>query len=350
MTTRSRFAFDTIFFVELARWPLFIVALYLPAIFCRAASCQHADTDTFNSPPVAVGRQSDPQDVADLKAIQEQVQKVLNQAVAATVAIQIGTVQGSGVVVSSDGDVLTAGHVAEKPGQQALIFLSDGRRAPAITRGVNIQLDIGLLKINDRGPWPHVPMRKQNGNLQPGQWCLATGHPGGYQRGRPPAVRLGRLTGRQKTFVVTDCTLTAGDSGGPLFDLSGQVAAIHSRISGPLESNLHVPVEIFHESWNNLVTGRHWGLPTAARPYIGVVKDPIADRARIQQVLPNTPAASAGLQAGDVITHFDGGKVDNFVELAQKILIRRPGETVTIRVLRDENSIQLRLEIGERGR
>lgn len=198
-----------------------------------------------------------PKAPADLKLLEKQVQQVIARVRQATVGVRVGASQGSGVIVSPDGYVLTAGHVVSKPNERATFFLPDGRTAQGKTLGMYVSADAGLMKIADKGPWPYVEMGRSV-ELRPGMWCLALGHPLGYEKERPPVVRVGRILRVGPTLVQSDCPLVGGDSGGPLFDLQGRVIAIHSRIGGPTDMNLHVPVDVFHESWERLKKGEAW--------------------------------------------------------------------------------------------
>ena len=172
-----------------------------------------------------------PESVRDLRDIQNHVQKLAARAVPLTVGLRVGTAQGSGVIISKDGYILTAAHVSGKADQIAEIVLHDGRKLKGKTLGANQALDSGLIKISDPGPWEHADMA-QCTDLRQGNWCLALGHPLGYQEGRPPVARLGRILEVERSFIRTDCPLVGGDSGGPLFDMNGLVIGIHSRI-GP---------------------------------------------------------------------------------------------------------------------
>ena len=294
------------------------------------------------------GTPPDPTQLEQLEAVQKQIYSIRSKVVQSTVAIRIGAVQGSGVVVSNDGHVLTAGHVIQRPGRMATIFLADGKTVKAKTLGVNATLDMGLLKMVGDGPWPHVKIGHST-KLKLGQWCLGAGHPGGYERDRAPAIRLGRVLSHQATFLVTDCTLTGGDSGGPLFDLNGRVVAIHSRIGSPLESNLHVPIQIYRECWQRLVDGELWGLPTEPGPYIGLTGDRESTEAKILKVAKHSPAEQAGLEPGDVVIRFEKSTVHNFRELTQKVLGKQPLDQVPIQVKRGAKKLDLVIEIGKRG-
>src|SRR5262249_24520783 len=133
-----------------------------------------------------------PESLDDLKAIQSQVKKVLEKVIPCTVGVQIGGASGSGVIVSEDGLVLTAGHVSGKPGQKCRIILSDGKTIEGKSLGRNERMDSGMFKITAEGKWPFCDMGASE-DLKSGQWCIATGHPNGYQKGRAPVVRLGRI-------------------------------------------------------------------------------------------------------------------------------------------------------------
>jgi serine protease Do len=210
----------------------------------------------------AVPQVAPPKDVGELRAIENQVKKLVGQVLAANVAVRVGQSQGSGVVVSEDGYVLTAGHVMGRPGQSAVFIFADGKTVRGTTLGIRRRFDAGLAKITDPGPWPFVEMGR-SADQPLGAWCVAVGHPLGYQQGRPPVVRVGRVTESQKSVIQTDCPLVAGDSGGPLFDLEGKVIGINSRIATLTTMNFHVPVDVYRESWDRLVKGEAWdeGIP-----------------------------------------------------------------------------------------
>ena len=174
-------------------------------------------------------------------------------------AIQVGRANGSGVIIDAEGHLLTAAHVAGVPGRRATIHLPSGKTVYGITLGLNQKLDSGLIQITDPGPWPFAPIGK-SADVKVGQWCLATGHPGGYDPHRPPVLRWGRVLRTEDSAILTDCTLVGGDSGGPLFDLEGHVIGVHSRIGKNLTVNVHVPVDQFSQSWDRLLKGEMWGM------------------------------------------------------------------------------------------
>jgi len=222
----------------------------------RLSGTQPAWADVA-APAAQVVDDDTPKDLAQLRAIEQKFKDVAAKAVKCVVGIQIGTSRGSGVIVSPDGLILTAGHVAARPGSRATITTSDGKSHKGMSLGIYSGADAGMMKITDKGEWPCVrPAPK--GKTQVGDWCLAMGHPLGYMEGRPPVVRMGRVLDVEERTVQTDCPLIVGDSGGPLLNLDGEVIGINSRISGAMSMNYHVPVEIFHTYWDRLKKGEAW--------------------------------------------------------------------------------------------
>jgi serine protease Do len=289
-----------------------------------------------------------PVNVADLKAMQGHVQKLTDQLAKSTVGVHVGQAQGSGVIISKDGYVLTAAHVAGKPNQDVRFVLSDGREVSGKTLGLCRSVDAGLMKITDSGDYQFAEMGKSD-DLHEGQWCLALGHPGGYQSDRGVVLRLGRVVLTQKEAITTDCTLVGGDSGGPLFDMDGKVIGINSRIAGPLTANMHAPVGAFSESWDRLLKGDAWGHYPGQEPYIGVKGEEGASNAKLKSVVPGSPAERAKLQAGDVILKFDGADITDFKSLADAVASHQPRERVKVVVQRGEETVELKLQLGRKG-
>ncbi|NIP84387.1 MAG: PDZ domain-containing protein, partial [Planctomycetales bacterium] len=237
------------------------------------------------------------------------------------------------------------GHVIGKPGRQVTLIFHDGRKVAARTLGINYGIDAGMLKITTPGTWPYAELGSSE-DVRRGQWCLTTGHAGGYQSDRSPPVRLGRAWMNQPLAIVTDCPLVGGDSGGPLFDMQGRVIGIHSRIADDLRANLHVPVDTYRDTWQRLVAGEVWGGLRPGGPVIGVVHDDQVTEARIANVLPDSPAEKAGIRSGDVITRFDGQEIERFGQLADAVATHEPGDRVQVEVRRGERTLQLDLVIG----
>ncbi len=331
-----------------------------------------------SAPTLVATRPANPtiKTLADLKALQSQIEAVAKKAIPATVAILMPGGEGSGVIVTKDGYVLTAGHVADTPGQFCYVVLSDGRRLRAKTLGIDANSDAGLVKITDPPPagekngFPFVPVGK-TASLQPGDWVLALGHPGGFQRdsdgnARPPVVRLGRVLLITAKAIATDCTIVMGDSGGPLFNLAGDVVAIHSRIGASTTANVHIPVDAFTANWDRFVRGDAWGSFLALgdrrgrgrggrRPppdnqtapatrtiaALGVTASDDFDGASLPHVPAGSPAAAAGLQSGDIIIRLDGAPITSAQSLATALAGHKPRDQIKFTIRRGDPPVPL---------
>lgn len=230
-----------------------IVLILAFALFACPATLAVRAADAKPEPAVPV--LPPPKDVGELRQLEERFKQVSAKVVPSVVALRIGASQGSGVVVTKDGLVLTAGHVTDAPGKKLTVIFPSGKTAQATSLGVSRDTDAGLVKIDDAGDWPTVEMAKAAG-VHPGDWCLAVGHPLGHMSDRPPVVRAGRVLQARETVLQTDCPIVAGDSGGPVFNLQGEVIGINSRITaGQMSMNFHVPIDVYHSLWPRLLKG-----------------------------------------------------------------------------------------------
>ncbi len=137
---------------------------------------------------------NEPKSPADLQAIQDRVEAIAKYALPAVVNLLVSDGQGSGVIVSKDGYVLTAGHVSGQPHQPIYIRLSNGTIVEGESRGANNQWDAGMVKITTPGNYAFMPVGTTTSPSRSiGQWVVAMGHPGGWEDGRQPVVRLGKI-------------------------------------------------------------------------------------------------------------------------------------------------------------
>jgi serine protease Do len=177
--------------------------------------------------------------------------------------------QGTAVIVSKDGLMLTAGHTITNGRRSYTVILADGRRARAVPLGYNRFADAGMMKITDPGPWPFVPIGKST-DLELGDWVLGVGHSDGVFRDRPAPLRLGRLHGniskeKSEVGLLTGVTIQPGDSGGALVDLDGKLIGIHSSCGSTVNDNIHVPIETFLRDWDDLKAGKAIGTKSGRR-------------------------------------------------------------------------------------
>jgi serine protease Do len=328
-----------------------VAGLLLPVAALRGAETTAAPNAAAEIAAASLDRiiqGASPMGLDDLRLMQDHVRKLSEHLMKCTVGVVVGQAQGSGVIISKDGYVLTAAHVAGKANRQVTFVLSDGREVTGKTLGLNRTLDSGLMKINANEEFPFAEMG-QSEQLKDGQWCLATGHPGGYQEDRKAVLRVGRVLLNAKDTITTDCTLVGGDSGGPLFDLSGKVIGINSRIAGSLNSNMHVPVSTFKETWDRLVKSDEWGHFPGNNPYIGVKGEPDVSEAKIASVSPKSPAEKAKVLPGDIIVKIDDQDVPDFATLVRIVAEHQPGDDVVLSVKRGEEIVKLELTIGKKG-
>jgi S1-C subfamily serine protease len=315
-------------------------------------SRRHRGT-TFVSAPAqlkAILAGDQPSSLPQLQLMEGQQKKIADRAAECTVSVQMGRSQGCGVIVTPDGYVLTAAHVAMRANRDAQITLSDGTEVAAQTLGLNRSVDAGLIKIRsstapDGQPWPHATLGSSE-QLRPGMWCVAMGHPGGFDGDRGVVARVGRILAVREGALVTDCALIGGDSGGPLFDLQGKLIGVHSRIGNDVADNLHVPIDHYDESWDRLASGDAWGFLPGFKPRLGVEGSDQTGQAKILGVKPGSAADSAGIREGDVILRFGDRDVADFEGLQSAVAETMPGERVEVRVLRDGEVFMLLVRIG----
>ena len=281
--------------------------------------------------------------VKKLKEREKKVKKIVSELMPTVVAV-VGNDQpatGSGVIINEDGLIMTAGHVTEAAGKELTIIFPDGRSVKGESLGANRTRDAGLARITEEGKWPFAPIGNSD-EAKLGEWLIAMGHPGGYDLNRSPPIRLGRLISTGSMGMLrTDCTLVGGDSGGPLFNLEGEVIGIHSSIGGSLAENRHVPSSVFKAGWERMVGGEIWGslgMMAAGvnpdRPMLGVRMNESEGKVTVDKVFPNSPARRAGIMDGDVILKIDGMPAEQMSDVINQVSSSKAGDQLEVEVLR----------------
>lgn len=293
----------------------------------------------------------------DLAKLEAKVEAVSHKVMPATVALlsdRTGS-SGSGVITSEDGLILTAAHVVQGTDALLVVF-PDGKQVQGKVLGANYSKDIAMVQITDAGKWPFVETGGSK-SLEAGDWVIALGHSAGFDAGRTPPVRFGRVISKGPgNFLTTDCTLIGGDSGGPLFDLDGKIVGIHSSIGQSLTNNNHAGIDGFRDDWDKLVAGETWGalsmnpFANPEMPVLGIgmammrgVKGVI-----VESVVPGSPAAAAGVRTGDVVRSLDGSAVRDGRELLQILAKRQPGDQVKLGVQRENDRLEVAVTLKRR--
>lgn len=283
-------------------------------------------------------------DLSELRLLEARVKEVSMQVMPATVALmsnQSGA-SGSGVVVTKKGLILTAAHVIQGADEMMVIF-PDGEQVKGKVLGANYSKDIAMVQLPNTGVWPTLELGESK-PLKTGDWVIALGHSAGFDANRPPPVRFGRVVSKGPgNYLTTDCTLIGGDSGGPLFNLQGQVVGIHSSIGRSLSNNNHAGIDGFQDDWKRLLAGESWGklsLNPFANPEMPVLGIGMAETRSgrgviVETVVQGSPAAAAGVRQGDLIQSLDDKRVRQGRELLQLLAKCEAGDKVKLGLQRD---------------
>ena len=226
------------------------------SIFCLL--CVLFATGGFALEPV-------PAKAAQLKELERRVQAVYASVKPAVVRISTEAEPQrqtySGVIVREDGLVLThpMSYRNIRAGDPVTVHLPDGRRMKATALGWSNEWGIAMVKIAEKGPWPHVQLGK-TAALRPGQPCVAVGYPmaPGNRYDQEPALRLGCVTKLAGSlWVASSCSLQLGDFGGGLFDLDARLVGVTTEILGGDEGAVHTPTEVVKTHWDDLAAGKN---------------------------------------------------------------------------------------------
>jgi serine protease Do len=264
---------------------------------------------------------------------------------------------GSGFILSNDGYVMTNAHVVEGA-DEVLVTLTDRREFKAKIVGADKRTDVALVKIDATG-LPAVRIGDIN-RLKVGEWVIAIGSPFGLANTVTAGIvsAKGRDTGDFLPFIQTDVAINPGNSGGPLINMRGEVVGINSQIysrsGGFMGISFAIPIdEASRVSESLRVSGR------VIRGRIGVQIDQVTKEvaesiglgkpqgALVRSVENGGPAEKAGVEAGDIITKFDGRAVDKAGDLPRIVGGTKPGSRSTVQVFRRGNYRDLNVTVVE---
>ncbi len=268
---------------------------------------------------------------------------------------------GSGVIISKDGYILTNNHVVEHA-DKLTVTLENKKKYTAKVIGTDPQSDIAVIKI-DANDLPVATLANSD-SVRVGQWVIAVGNPFGLMH----TVTAGIISAKGRSsvgittyedFIQTDASINPGNSGGALADLDGNVVGINTAIASNTGNNAGVgfaiPINMAKSIMKELVKNGK-----VTRGYLGIALQDIDDNlakalklkttegALVGDVTPGTPAEKAGVKRGDIITAFDGTKIDNSLTLRNLVAATEPGTDTKLTVIRNGKETTLTVTLGER--
>jgi 2-alkenal reductase len=276
-------------------------------------------------------------------------------------------ISGSGVVISSQGYILTNNHVVEGTSRVAVIR-ADGTELPANIVGTDMYADLAILQ--SQGEFPIIATLGNSDSLKPGETVIAIGSPLGDFL-NTVTVGVISATGRaidtgngflMEDLIQTDAAINQGNSGGPLVSLSGDVVGINTLVvrgsgfSSTIAEGLGfaIPINTAKFVAEQIIDNGYF-----ARPHLGIRWQSITPRVArahnlpvqwgtfISDVIPGSPAARSGINEGDIITHIDEIALDQDHTYINTLFTHEPGEEVTILLVRGDEEISVSLVLGE---
>ncbi len=279
--------------------------------------------------------------------------------------IERGT--GSGFIIDKNGDIITNAHVVEGS-NRVTVTLKDGRQLEGKVLGTDPLTDIAVVKVNAT----NLPTVKigSSANLQPGEWAIAIGNPLGLDNTVTAGIisALGRRSGeigvdKRVSFIQTDAAINPGNSGGPLLNQKGEVIGVNTAIiQGAQGLGFSIPIETAQRIAKQLI--EHGAVK---RAYLGIQMltldsdtknrlkgDPnfpfvvTEDKgALITRVVPDSPAAKAGLKAGDVILKVAGEPADTADRVQQIVETKNVGDRIAMDIKRGSDNLKITVEAGQ---
>jgi len=271
-----------------------------------------------------------------------------------------GQASGSGFVISEDGYIVTNNHVIEGA-DEILVEFRSGEELPAEVIGTDPNTDIALLKVEPSDPLPFVPFGDSDA-MRVGDWVMAMGNP----RGLGFSVSAGIVSALERElsspygdFIQTDAAINKGNSGGPLFNVKGEVIGVNTAILSPDGGWIGIGFAVSSADVTNVVaqlqefgeTRRGWlgvGIQSVTPDIAEGLGLDVSRGALVTEVYARSPAMEAGIEVGDVIITFDGMDVQDTRELVRNVGNAPVAATVRVVVFRDGATRTLRVTLGRR--
>jgi serine protease Do len=266
---------------------------------------------------------------------------------------------GSGFVISADGYIVTNNHVIDKADAIEIEFFS-GERLDAKLIGTDPKTDIALLKVESDDPLPFVEFGDSD-VMRVGDWVMAVGNPLGQGFSVSAGIVSAReraLSGTYDDFIQTDAAINKGNSGGPLFNTTGEVIGVNTAILSPTGGSIGIGFSMSSNVVTRVVDQlQEFG--ETRRGWLGVrIQDVTSDVAEALSLakasgalvteVQDGPSKDAGIEAGDVITTFDGREVDDTRELVRIVGNTTVGKAVDVIVIREGEEMTIPVTLGRR--
>jgi len=269
-----------------------------------------------------------------------------------------GMAVGSGFIISADGYAVTNNHVVKDADEVSVTF-KDGTELKAEVIGTDPKTDLALIKIKSEKKFDYVSFTKDEPRV--GDWVMAVGNPFGLGG----TVTTGIISARGRDigagpyddFLQIDAAINRGNSGGPAFNLEGEVVGINTAIFSPSGGSVGIGFAIPAAVAENVIASLQES-GTVTRGWLGVQIQPVtediaeslglaaAKGAIVSDVTEDSPALAAGIQQGDTILKLDGKDIDSSRDLARKVAQVKPGSSVPVTLVRDGKTMELSVKIG----
>lgn len=269
------------------------------------------------------------------------------------------TAAGSGFVISADGYVVTNNHVVDNASKVTVVF-DDGTEKEAKVVGTDVKTDLAVVKLDGETDLPFVKLSETEPRV--GEWVVAVGNPFGLGG----TVTAGIISARGRDiqgsaygdFLQIDAAVNTGNSGGPDFNMQGEVVGVNTAIFSPNGGNVGIafaiPASVVKQVTDQLISSG-----TVTRGFLGVgiqdVNRDIAESvglsaprgALVTEPTKDSPADKAGVKSGDVITKVDGKTINNALDLSRTIAGKNPGTKVELTIWRDGKEQTISVELGK---